>query len=53
MENNEDWSIGVNNNGELYVMHDGEPVVGFTSDYTYNLYLHLHNYFNMTSNKLN
>ena len=40
-----DWSIGVNCDGELYVMRDGEPVVGFTSDYTFELYMALHSYF--------
>lgn len=48
-----DWSIGVNSDGELYVMHNDEPVVGFTSDYTYNLYLHLCAYYDGRNNKLN
>ena len=40
-----EWSIGVNAVGELYVMCDNEPVVGFTSDYTFELYMALHSYF--------
>ena len=40
-----EWSIGVNEYGELFVMKDGDPVVGFTSDYTYELYMALHSYY--------
>lgn len=48
-----DWSIGVNGDGELYVMHNDEPVVGFTADYTFELYLALHSYFVEKNGKMN
>lgn len=40
-----EWSIGVNINGELFVMRDDEPVVVFTADYTRELYMALHAYY--------
>ena len=39
------WSIGVNSKGELFVMRDDEPIVGFTADYTRELYMALHSYY--------
>lgn len=39
-----EWSIGVNGHGELFVMRDDEPIVGFTADYTRELYMALHSY---------
>lgn len=41
----EEWSVGLNADGELFVMKNGEPTVGFTADYTEELYLALHCYF--------
>lgn len=41
-----EWSIGVNANDELYVMHGEKAIVGFTADYTYELYMALHAHFN-------
>ena len=40
-----EWSIGVNAKGELYVMRNDEPIVGFTEDYTRELYMALHSYY--------
>lgn len=40
-----DWSIGVNVDDQLVVMHNDEIVVGFTTDYTYELYMALDNHF--------
>lgn len=40
-----EWSIGVNEHGELFVMRDKEPIVGFTADYTRESYMALHSYY--------
>jgi hypothetical protein len=40
-----EWSIGVNTDGELFVMRNEEPIVAFTADYTRELYMSLHAYY--------
>lgn len=40
-----EWSIGVNEHGEMFVMRNDEPIVGFTADYTRKLYMALHSYY--------
>jgi hypothetical protein len=44
----EEWSIGVNKDGELFILKNGEPIVAFTSDYTLELYMALHSFYTQT-----
>lgn len=40
----------MNKEGELFVMKNNEPIVGFSSDYAYELYLSMHYYYSAKHN---
>lgn len=46
----DEWSIGLNADGELFIMKNGDPLVVFTADYAQELYMALHCYYNQTIN---
>lgn len=44
--------MGINSEGEFWIMYNGEPVVGFTPDYAYKLYLSMHAYYSGVQDKM-